>query len=41
MRKVLEYCVHFWTPHFKKDEDLLKRVQQRTTRIMRELEHVS
>ena len=37
----VEYCIHFWASQYKKDRDLLERVQWRATMMMIKcLEHL-
>ena len=40
VRLHLEYCVQFWSPHYRKDVEAWGRVQRRFTRMLPGLESV-
>ena len=41
VRPHLEYCIQFWGPEHRKDVEMFKRVQRRTTKMHKGLEYLS
>ena len=41
VRPTLEYCISAWRPKFLKDDDMLEKVQQRATKLIPEVKHLS
>ena len=40
MRPHMQYCIQVWGLQYKKDRELLERVQRRATKMLRGLQHL-
>jgi len=41
VRPHLKYCSSVWSPHYKKDKELLEKIQHRFTRLFKELRQLT
>ena len=41
VRLHLEYCIQRWSPQYRRDKDLLERIQRRSTKMIHRMEHLS
>lgn len=40
VRPHLEYCVHMWSPQYRRDMDLSECIQRRATEMVQVMEHI-
>ena len=41
VRPHLEYCIQMWSPRYRRDMDLLERIQRKATEKIHGMEHLS